>query len=450
MLVLKKQLCLILVVFLLVLFSAERSPTAEIARGSISVNNGLVSMKLKDVRIKDVLKELAEQHGLNMIIDEDIEGSVSISLTDMDLEEALDAILGIKGYAYRQLDNGIVLVERQNSAEKEERGIIVREFNLNYLEASDRLLDKVGKLLSSKGEAIRLPGANAIVVKDLELVIKRVEALLLSLDTKPRQILIEARIVEASSSLRRELGVNWTSNYRYESNDVMGGLGSMTGDFGVNLPSMGTDENAGLGLGFGIISDKLMLDIRLSALEESGAANILSSPKIIVLDNHEAVITTGTEILVPQSSSTTYLTTEDAETIKKAEDADEIVLTGVRERRPETFTAKLELTVTPRVVNPETVALSIDTKREEFIYDIQFEGYPPKDSRTARTELLMGNGQTVVLGGINTSSELSREKGVPILSKIPLLGWLFKRKAKGSEQKELLIFLTPTIQEEKN
>jgi type IV pilus assembly protein PilQ len=177
---------------------------------------------------------------------------------------------------------------------------------------------------------------------------------------------------------------------------------------------------------------------------------VLSSPRVIVLDNHEAVITTGTEILVPQSSTTMYLTTEEVETIQKAEHVDDIVLTGVRERKPETFTAKLELTVTPRVVNPETVALTIDTKRETFMYDRQFEGYPPKDSRTARTELLMGNGQTVVLGGINTKNELTREKGVPILSKIPLLGWLFKRKNKGREQTELLIFLTPTIQEKKS
>jgi type IV pilus assembly protein PilQ len=269
----------------------------------------------------------------------------------------------------------------------------------------------------------------------------------MSIDKRPRQVLIEARIVEVGSNLRRELGVDWTAKYTYESNDVLGGLGSMTGDFGVNLPSVAADEGVGLGLGFGLVSDRLTLDIRLSALEESGKAKVLSSPKVLVLDNHEAAITTGTEILVPQSSTTTYLTTEEAETIKKAEDADEIVLTGVRQRRPETFTAKLELTVTPRVINPETVALSIDTKREEFIYDIQFEGYPPKDSRTARTRLYVGNGQTVVIGGINTSSEFSKERGVPLLSKIPLLGWLFKRKDKGNEQKELLIFLTPTIQE---
>jgi type IV pilus assembly protein PilQ len=407
-------------------------------------------MKLKDVRIKDVLKELVEKHGLNMIIDEDIEGSVSVNLKDMNLGEALEAILGIKGYAYRQLDNGLILVEKQTPIEKEERGIVAREFRLNYLESSDKLLNTVRKLLSSKGEAISLPGSNSIVVKDLAIAIKRVEAMLLSLDTKPQQILIEARIVEANSNSRWELGVDWASNYKYESNDVMGGLGSMTGDFGVNLPSMITEEGVGLGLGFGLVSDRLMLDIRLSALEESGAANVLSSPKVIVLDNHEAVITTGTEILVPQSSTTMYLTTEEVETIQKAEHVDDIVLTGVRERKPETFTAKLELTVTPRVVNPETVALTIDTKRETFMYDRQFEGYPPKDSRTARTELLMGNGQTVVLGGINTKNELTREKGVPILSKIPLLGWLFKRKNKGREQTELLIFLTPTIQEKKS
>jgi type IV pilus assembly protein PilQ len=447
MLALKTRLRLILVVFLFVLPSAIISQAAENIRGSISVKESSVSMQLRDVRIKDVLKELTEQHGLNIIIDEDIEGSISVNLKSVDLWEALDAILGIKGYAYRQLDNGLILVERQNPVEREERGIMVREFRLNYLEPSDKLLDTVGKLLSNRGEVIRLPGANAIVVKDMELGIKRVEALLMSIDKRPRQVLIEARIVEVGSNLRRELGVDWTAKYTYESNDVLGGLGSMTGDFGVNLPSVAADEGVGLGLGFGLVSDRLTLDIRLSALEESGKAKVLSSPKVLVLDNHEAAITTGTEILVPQSSTTTYLTTEEAETIKKAEDADEIVLTGVRQRRPETFTAKLELTVTPRVINPETVALSIDTKREEFIYDIQFEGYPPKDSRTARTRLYVGNGQTVVIGGINTSSEFSKERGVPLLSKIPLLGWLFKRKDKGNEQKELLIFLTPTIQE---
>lgn len=434
--------------FLLLLLFTTCASAADEFKGTVSVENGLVSMQLRDVRIKDVLREMAERYGLNMIIDEDIEGSVSISLRGLDFWEAMGSILGVKGYAYRRLENGLVLVERQSPAEKEERGIEVREFRLNYLEPSDSLLYTVGKLLSSRGEAIRMPGTNAIVVKDMALGVKRVEALFLSLDTRPRQVLIEARIVEIGSDMRRELGVDWTAKYTYESNDVLGGLGSMTGDFGVNFPSMGADEGAGLGLGFGLVSDRLTLDIRLSALEESGAAKVLSSPKVLVLDNHEAAITTGIEILVPQSSATTYLTTEKAETIKKAADSDEIVLTGVRERRPATFTAKLELTVTPRVVNPETVLLSIDTKREEFIYGMQFEGYPPKESRTARTKLLVGNGQTVVIGGINTSSEFSRERGVPLLSKIPLLGWLFKRKDKGSERNELLIFLTPTIQED--
>lgn len=392
----------------------------------------LVSMTLRDAELKDVLMDIGQEHGLNMIIDERVSGTVTVSLRDVSLWDALDSMLESRGYAYRRIGGSLIVVEPASDAQKEEHGIAVREFRLKNSNPSEDIMDTVKGVLSRKGTVSYVPHAKAIVVKDIALGIKRVEALLEHIDVEPVQVMIEAKIAELTDSFQRELGIQWGA--RYTSKRVFGRLGDLDSGFAVNLPS--TEQQGGT-FDLGLIVDKYSVDFQLSALEDTGEAKIVSSPRIMVLDNEEAVITSGAEILVPSVSTADVLLPLQG-TEGKASD---VILT----QKPGTFDAKLALTVRPRVIDEQHVSMTIHTKREEFDFETLVNDFPVKRSRTAKTDLTVRSGDTIVIGGIYTKAETRDERAVPLISRVPLLGWLFKKKARSSGQAELLIFLTPTI-----
>jgi type IV pilus assembly protein PilQ len=198
----------------------------------------------------------------------------------------------------------------------------------------------------------------------------------------------------------------------------------------VNLPVTGVSEGPSAALALGYVADKVSLDLQLSALQESGAAKILSSPKVMVMEHQEALISTGTEILVPTTTTTA----------PGAPGTVATTTTTVTEKR-----ATLSLRVSPRVVDEDLIALSISTSRDEFDFSKAVLGIPPKLTRTASTELLVRAGSTVVIGGIYARTESTAKREVPLLGKLPLLGWLFKRQQRSQDRVELLIFLTPQV-----
>lgn len=379
----------------------------------------LVSVELRDVEIKEVMRAIGQEHGINIIVDDSITGKVTVSLRQVPLWDALDSILKSKGYTYRIASGGVVIVEPVEKALTDEQDLIVREFKLKYLD-SEGVLPNITGLLTSKGKASAVRTTNSVIVKDLALGIRRVQALIDRLDKKPPQIMIAARIVEISTSYSRELGVQWgRSGY----NDPAPGV--FQGQFEVNLPKTSL---TGGDLIFGTVVSSWNLDLRLSALEDAGEGKIISQPKILVTDNQEAKITSGTEILVPSIVNATAF----AGTLPE-------------EAEPRVLEAKLELAVTPRVVGEDLMSLVIDTRREEFDFSRSVQGFPPKESRSAKTELIVKNGETIAIGGIYTKSNSTDESRVPLLGKIPILGWLFKSQIKRDNQAELIIFLTPTI-----
>lgn len=400
-------------------------PLHEAAKG---VDNPLVTMELRDVELKDVLRALAQEYGINMIVDEAVKGKITVSIRDVLLWEALDSILRSKGYFYRKHDNGLVTVRPAGRTMLEEQNMLVKEFRLKYLKLSDKVVESISEMLSSKGRVTQVQTANSIIVKDIVLSIQRIAALLGHMDRKPRHIMIEARIVEVNTSFRRQLGINWGTAYTEDR--VFGRLGALDSALSVNLPSTGGE--GGLSLGFGLIVDKLTLDLQLYALEDSGAARILSTPKIMVLENEQAAISSGQELLVPISKTATVISSTPGTTTQK----------------PVTFDAKLQLSVRPRVIDGNNISLAIDTKKEEFDYSKQIDGFPPKFTSSARTDLIVKSGETIAIGGIHKRSEVTEGRGVPFLSKLPLLGWFFKSKTRSDAQVELFIFLTPTIVEE--
>jgi len=305
----------------------------------------------------------------------------------------------------------------------------MEEFRLKYIKPTDDLLAIIRDILSPSGKATALERSNSVIVRDTSDAVERVRKVLAALDRMPEQVAIEARIVEISEGLSRELGITWNGATSSTSGNVLGGLGTYGGTMGINLPTTAT---SGMTIGFGVVSDKLSFDISLAAMEQQGTAHLLSSPRIIVIDNEEAVITSGTDIIVPsiRGPSVPYSPQVDGNTDK---------------RSPNIYSAGLELTVTPRAIESDLIALTIRARRDEFDYTRDVNGYPTRDSRGVSTKLLVRNGATVAIGGLYVKREQRTETQVPILSAIPVLGYLFKHTERSDTRSELLIFLTPVI-----
>lgn len=313
-------------------------------------------------------------------------------------------------------------------AQRARSAMETRQFRLNYLDCNESLLNTVKQYLSSGGKAMNTDGSNTILITDTRDTLDVVEQVLATLDQRPQQILIEARIVEIRRSDARALGINWQLNYSKAASDVYGSPGFVESSFAINMPF---EPLHGGSVGYGFINNKYNLDLRLQALEQASRAKVISSPSILVVDNHRAVISQGEEFIVPKREQSTYINTQSPDPSRKPV--------------PETYSALLKLAVVPRVVEDDNVFMSIEVTNEAFDYTREIEGFPPKLMKTAMTELLVANAQTAVIGGIKIEGNSGAESGVPLLSRIPLLGWLFRSKQKSGEKSELMIFLTPTI-----
>lgn len=442
---------------LLAAFSAARAET-------IGENDAAIpfSMEFRDADIKDVLRAVGQAGGLNMIVSDTVTGQVTISLKNVDLWAALESILKTKGLTYVREANMIRVVPQ---AEVHDADLETRVFTLGHARSQD-VLTVLDKVKSERAKITVDTRVNAIVVRDLTLNIDHMARLLKDLDVKPLQVLIEAKIVEVSSNYARELGVQWGGRYAGTSsqgttvlsggttggtsNSSGGGSGNsssttipaignttmypLTGDIGqsgnayaVNLPAaVGSGSGGALGISFGKLGGKLSLDLQLSAMQTTGNGKILSSPKVMTANNKEAKISSGIEIPVRVLTTTTAGTAAEIKTIN----------------------ANLTLSTIPTIAGDNRISLSIKVEKSEPDFSRQVDNIPTIITRNANTDLVVNDGETVVLGGIVVRNESESETGVPFLSKIPILGWLFKKKTVSTTDDELMIFITPTIVKE--
>ncbi|HEY5594640.1 MAG TPA: type IV pilus secretin PilQ, partial [Nitrospiria bacterium] len=321
--------------------------------------------------------------------------------------------------------------------------------------------ETVKTLLSKQGSVAIDARTNSLIVRDLPDNVAKIVSIVKSLDGRTPQVLIEARIVEAGTNFTRELGIQWGGNFTNATNrgayqvtgatsnsggsgaspaPLTGGVGLSGNNFAVNLPATVAQGAGGaVGFTFGNIASTRQLDIQLSAMEDAGQGRILSNPRVMTMDNKEARISSGTEIFVQtavlsgtSSSGTTSGTTGGT--------AGTSGVGGVTK-----IDAKLELIVTPHITPDNRVVMHVRADKKEPDYNRQVQNIPPLTTRTAETDLLVADGETIVIGGIYTRNESVGTKGIPFLSQIPILGWLFKKETKVDNQSELLIFITPTI-----
>jgi type IV pilus assembly protein PilQ len=408
----------------------------------------LVTIESSGVAVVALVRSLAYEHGLNLVIegggaktardaadgalddavDDAVDDKVTISVRDVPLWDVIDPLLKDHGLERHVLPGPIHIVRPMDPRLRAEFDMRVRVFPLRYLDAQGAL-DRVKGVLTAGATASAEPLTRAVVVKDIPLGIARAEALLAGIDTRPRQVVIEARIVEVESGYGRELGVAWGLAHERVSSDVLGGLGTVGSGAGVSLPAT---SDGGLSLSFGLLSDELTVDLTLSALEETGKARVVSRPSVLVRDGQQAAISDGVELLIPTSSAQTVIQTG-----------------GTTQAGPipatQTFRAMLGLTVTPSVIDGREISLDIAAERDEFDFDTEVEGYPAKRTRSARTSLIVRDGETVVMGGISASAESESNQDVPWLSRLPVLGKLFSHRTRKRADREVLIFLTPRI-----
>jgi type IV pilus assembly protein PilQ len=414
-----------------------------------------ISMDFEDTDLRSVLRVFSETSGLNIIIDPAVQGRVNMVLNEVPWDQAMETILRANKLGYT-VDGTIVRIaplsvladeqseQRKLTDAKALAGELhVQTFTLSYAKADilSPLLTK--SALSSRGQIQTDPRTNTLVVTDLPDRLQTAAALIGSLDKPEPQVEVEARIVQTTRDFARALGVQWGFNGRanqqignttglaFPNNGSIGGRVGTQGPVDPNNPStannVGTAVNLSapgavnaVGLALGSINGAFNLDVALTALENSGKGRILSTPRLTTQNNQEAEVAQGVEIPIQTVANNTV-----AVQFKQA---------------------VLRLQVTPQITASNTVIMNITVENASPDFSRQVNGIPPVDTQRALTRVQVSDGATTVIGGIFVSEEQSTNDRTPVLHRIPLLGWLFRRDTLTDSSRELLIFITPRIQ----
>lgn len=411
-----------------------------------------LSLNFQNIDVRAALQVIADFTNLNFVTSDTVKGSLTLRLKDVPWDQALDIITSAKGLAVRRKGNVVVVAPAEEVAAKEkaalEAGKQVAELEplvseliqINYAKAADIAallksihpvagsiptnlpggsvvtLSKVetesNSLLSPRGQVTIDPRTNSILVQDTAGKIREIRKLIAKLDQPVRQVMIEARLVEATDTFSRNLGVRFGV-----ANNVTGGgynvnqtatIGGAPGGFNVNLPAFGAPT---LGLAIAKLGTASLINLELSALEAAGKGKIISSPRLITASQKKARIEQGQE----RSQAT---------------------VNGLETKR-----AVLGLEVTPQITPDDRVILDVEITKDNFINAQTLL----MATKRMTTQVLLDNGETVVIGGIYEQNELHNYSQVPFFGDIPLFGWLFKSKGVLDNKTELLIFLTPRI-----
>jgi len=419
-----------------------------------------IDLDLKDADIHNVLRFIADVGRVNVITSDDVKGNVTIRIKNVPWDQALETVLQSKGLGMVRSGNMIRVApldvlnkEREldlarRKAELQLAPLETRLIPVNYAAAKE--LQARGKdLLSPRGTLAVDERTNILIARDVAGNLDQIEELVRALDTQTPQVLIEARIVEATSRYIRDVGIQWGGDGSISSATgnptglafpsrigIAGGASDQTTptaglspfersinnpNFAVNLPAAaGTGLGGAIGFTFGSIDNSVNLAVRLSAAEASGMLRIISSPRILTLDNREARISQGTLIPFAQISAQ-----------------------GVQTTFQE---AKLQLLVKPHVTSDGSVSMHVKINRDEPDFNqTSARGDPTILKREAETDLLIMDGHTAVIGGIFTRNTGRNLDQVPILGDLPLFGILFQRRRASDTRGELVIFITPRI-----
>jgi type IV pilus assembly protein PilQ len=409
-----------------------------------------VSLDFQGADLRAVLRTFAEISGLNIVIDPSIQGTVDVSLRDVPWDQALDIILranklgySVDGTVVRIAPLTVLAAEQEEQRKLQEAQALAGDLRvltvpLSYAKAPELVAILTRSALSSRGEVQVDTRTNTLIIRDLPDRLTTASDLVKALDRPQPQVEIEARIVQTNRDFARQIGVQWGFNGRVDpalgnttplafpnrgslTGRTGGSVGPLQGDTqadtGVNLGVGGA--TSALGIALGSVNGALNLDVVLSQLERSGRGRLLSTPRVSTQNNVQAEMTQGVEIPIQTVANNTVTVSF----------------------KP----AALTLRVTPQITAANTVIMSVFLENASPDFSRSVNGIPPIDTQRAQTTVLVADGETTVIGGIYLSREQATEGRVPMLHRIPLLGWLFKRDLLSDESRELLIFITPRI-----
>ncbi|MDD3846929.1 MAG: type IV pilus secretin PilQ [Syntrophorhabdaceae bacterium] len=442
-----------------------------------------VSFDFMDADVRNVVRILAEVAGKNIVISDAVKGKITMKLDNVYWDEALELVVETGGLRKIEADKIIRVVTvkeyddeikrkmgeresfRKDRLERQKMGeeFVTETIYLSYVSPSD--MEKMLKggsdaatpgaqkkgFVSEFGTITQVHWNNALIIRDTRENVANMIRIIKEHDTKPNQIQIDCKIVQATTNFSRELGIQWgvrsdqtskllgnkevmISGGRSFSSATEEGSGTMVATtnligfrsngyvipYNLNLPAaVGAGSGGTLGFFIGSATDAFQLDVQLSALEDEGRGRILSNPKVITSDNKKAIIQQGKSIPY-KTYSQSGTQTQFAEAV-------------------------LGLEVTPSVTKDGYIRLEILAKKDQADFVNTSEGVPTIDKKQASTLLYVKDGETAVIGGIYEREEGSSENGIPGLKNIPLLGWLFKKEAKLDDRTELLIFITPRV-----
>jgi type IV pilus assembly protein PilQ len=423
-----------------------------------------ISLDFKDGDLQDIFRLFADISGLNIVVNPGVSGKVTLKLNEVPWDQALDLILKANNLGYT-LENNVIRIAPLAALQREEQDrrklaeeralagdLVVYSRRLSYAKAAD-LQPTVQKVaLSARGTITLDPRTNTMIITDLPVNIERAKDLITDLDRATLQVEIEARIVVTSRNFTRDLGIQWgflnqqtpqfnnTTNLAFPNAIILNGQGvpgqggiaadgapsGLNSSAGIGVPGRGyavnlpaTAFNTGIGISLGNILGNFNLDLALTALERQGRGRLLSTPKVTTQNNQPAEIKQGVQIPIQTvANNTVTVTFKDA------------VLT---------------LKVTPQITEAGTVILTVDVENNSADFANLVNGIPPINTQSAKTQVLVRDGATAVIGGIYQSNEQTSQGRTPFLSSLPILGTLFRNRFITNTNNELLLFITPRI-----
>ncbi len=412
-----------------------------------------LSLNFQDIEVRSVLQLLADFTGLNLVVSDSVTGNLTLRLKNVPWDQAMDIILKTKGLAQRRSGNVILIaptdeiaarekLELESRRQVEELERLRTEFmRVNYAKAqemADLLNQKDNSILSNRGSVSVDVRTNTLLVKDTNSSLLSVRQLLTELDIPVRQVLIESRIVIANDDFSKELGVRFgvtrdslgagttgdtaitTGNLDNVTNLVNNNTFSATDGLNVNLPVLNPAGSFALALAK--LPLGTLLEMELTAAQLEGRGEVVSSPRVITANSHTAIIKQGVEI--------PYLSLDDGTATLKFREA------------------VLSLEVTPQITPDDRIIMDLDVHKDAVGETVSFQGglsAPSIDTRQVQSQLLVDNGQTVVLGGIYETIKSKQVTRVPFFSDLPIIGALFRSSISIDDRSELLIFVTPKI-----
>jgi type IV pilus assembly protein PilQ len=391
-----------------------------------------LTLNFQNITAREALSVIADFTNLNIVISDTVTGSLTLRLKDVPWDQALDIILQSKGLDKRINGNVMQVAPREEITSKEKLDLSANQeiesleplrtesFLLSYMKADDiakLLTNEKQKILSKRGSAVVDTRTNTVFVQDIPSGIDEARKIVKQLDVAVRQVIIEARFIEAYESFSRTLGGKLSSTNNAINPPALYQPGTGTGTGNVNLPGHGA--GGVLGLVFTAANGRA-LSLELTASQVDGKTKSIASPRVLTADSTVALISSGTEI--------PYATYSAAGTNIQFKEA------------------LLSLKVTPKITPDDKVNMKVILTQDTV--GKLFYGVPSIDTKKVDTQVLVENGGTLVIGGVYLQNDVDTKNSVPLLADIPLLGWLFKNQTKSSEKRELLVFITPRIMSE--